>query len=534
MILDRTHQRVFLKSRDPAMIHKVLPGLVEDVNWRGHNLAVDHNLDSTKILRNMGMHVPSPIRYDYDWPGKHSPFRHQIAQSEFLTLTRRGFLLSEMGTAKTASVLWAADYLMRKGLVNRALIVAPLSTLERVWRDEIFSFIMHRTALVLHGSAERRLELLAAKADFYIVNYEGLAIIRKALKKRKDIDLFVVDEAAKYRNDSTELYKTFVSCMPENDPKTRLWLLTGTPCPNAPTDAWSLARLVNKAKVPMYFSTWKRKTMQQVTTYKWKARDGSRDMVYEVLQPAIRFAKKDCLDLPPVTYESRDCELTAEQKKAFSLMRQHMVTYAGEHTIDAVNAADKIGKLRQILCGAVKDPVTGEYVPLDHKPRLKVLLECIEQASAKVLVIVPFKGITQLLHTEVAKLHTCEIVNGDVTIPRRNDIFRRFKSDVDPRVLLCHHKVMAHGLTLTEADMLIFYAPIYSNEESQQVMERINRPGQTRPMTIVRIGANALEWEIYRQVEGKRVSQQSILDLYTHVLHSPPPGRSIGGSSPRA
>jgi SNF2 family DNA or RNA helicase len=211
-----------------------------------------------------------------------------------------------------------------------------------------------------------------------------------------------------------------------------------------------------------------------------------------------------------------------------------MVTYAGEHTIDAVNAADKIGKLRQILCGAVKDPVTGEYVPLDHKPRLKVLLECIEQASAKVLVIVPFKGITQLLHTEVAKLHSCEIVNGDVTIPRRNDIFRRFKSDEDPRVLLCHPKVMAHGLTLTEADMLIFYAPIYSNEESQQVMERINRPGQTRPMTIVRIGANALEWEIYRQVEGKRVSQQSILDLYTHVLHSPPPGRSIGGSSPRA
>jgi len=68
--------------------------------------------------------------------------------------------------------------------------------------------------------------------------------------------------------------------------------------------------------------------------------------------------------------------------------------------------------------------------------------------------------------------------------------------------------------------MLIFYAPIYSNEESQQVMERINRLGQTRPMTIVRMGAHSLEWEIYRIVEGKRTSQQSILDLYQQVLQS--------------
>jgi SNF2 family DNA or RNA helicase len=255
--------------------------------------------------------------------------------------------------------------------------------------------------------------------------------------------------------------------------------------------------------------------------------------VYDVLQPAVRFAKKDCLDLPPVTFESRDVELTAEQKKAFNLMRQHMVTYAGQHTIDAVNAADKIGKLRQILCGAVKDPNSDEYVPLDHSPRLKVLLECIEQASAKVLVIVPFKGITKLLHTEVSKHYTCEIVNGDVTPKRRNEIFREFRTATDPHVLLCHPKVMAHGLTLTEADMLIFYAPIYSNEESQQVMERINRPGQTRPMTIVRMGANAVEWEIYRQVEGKRVSQESILNLYRTVLQSDPLGRRIGGSSPR-
>jgi hypothetical protein len=77
---------------------------------------------------------------------------------------------------------------------------------------------------------------------------------------------------------------------------------------------------------------------------------------------------------------------------------------------------------------------------------------------------------------------------------------------------------MAHGLTLTEADMVVFYAPIYSNEESQQVMDRINRPGQKLKMTIVRIGGATLEWSIYAMVEGKRLSQESILELYKKEL----------------
>lgn len=514
MIIDKTYNRVFLKVNNPELLYRALPDQIEEVSWRGHNLAVDHNIDSTKILRNLGIKVPSPIRYDYDWPGRYKPFAHQIDTAEFLTLTRKGFVLNEMGTAKTASVLWAADYLMQQNEVTRVCIIGPLSTLERVWRDEIFSFIMHRSSVVLHGNAESRLRKLRAKVDFYIVNYEGLDIIKDALKKRTDIDLFVVDEAAAYRNGNTERYKTLTSLLPE---KARLWLLTGTPCPNSPEDAWALARLVNKAKVPQYFGTWKRQVMQQVTTYKWRPRPGSHLKVFEVLQPAVRFAKKDCLDLPPVTYESRDCELTPEQTKAFRLMRQHMVTYAEGHTIDAVNAADKIGKLRQIMCGAVKDPESGEYVELPHQPRLKVLMECVEQASAKVLVIVPYKGIINYLHRDITKKYSCEIVNGDVTPTKRNEIFRRFKEEKDLHILLCHPQVMAHGLTLTEADMLIFYAPIYSNEQNQQVMERINRPGQTRPMTIIRIGANPIEWEMYRVVEGRRVSQESILDLYKKV-----------------
>jgi SNF2 family DNA or RNA helicase len=506
---------LLLKVRNPALIHKVLPGQVKVADFEGHNLRVRHSLDATKILRNLGINAPSPIRTQYDWPGRYKPFAHQIDTSEFLTLNPRGFVLNEMGTSKTASALWAADYLMQIDKVHKVLVVAPLSTLERVWMDEIFSFIMHRRAVVLHGTAERRRELLASGADFYIINYEGVEIVGQDIARRKDIDLVIIDEAAAYRNGMTERYKRMRAML---RPDVRLWLMTGTPCPNAPTDAWALAKLINPMRVPTYFTSWKRQVMQQVSTYKWVAREGSSEMAHQAMQPAVRFKKADCLDLPPVTFQTRKVELTPKQKKAYQAMRTFMVAEAKTTQITAVNAADQIGKLRQILCGVVKNPLTEDYVELPHEPRINVLLECIEQADAKVIVIVPYKGIINALERDVGAKYSCAVLNGDVSIKKRNAILSEFKSAKDPHVLLCHPKVMAHGLNLTEASTIVFYAPIYSNEESQQVMDRINRPGQTRNMTIVRLGASQLEWGIYAAVESKRLNQETILDLYKKEL----------------
>ena len=147
------------------------------------------------------------------------------------------------------------------------------------------------------------------------------------------------------------------------------------------------------------------------------------------------------------------------------------------------------------------------------------MLEAIESASAKVLVIVPFKGIINDLAKELNKHHSCAVINGDVSPRVRDKIIVDFKTQADPHVLLCHPKVMAHGLNLTEADTLIFYAPIYSNDEFQQVTEHFNRAGQTRKMTIIRIAAHPLEWDIYRMVDNKKLTQDNILNLYKSVTN---------------
>lgn len=293
--------------------------------------------------------------------------------------------------------------------------------------------------------------------------------------------------------------------------------------------------------------------MLQVSTYKWVPKAESYKMAYNAMQPAVRYRKQDCLQLPPLVTEERAVPLSKEQVKAYEAMRVRLVLELGQGTatvpntpanakavieqglntgtITAVNAADKINKLRQILCGAIKHPDTGIYTPLDHKPRFKVLVECIQEASAKVIVVVPFKGILQVLAKELEDYraahngdvrYSAAVLNGDVTPRLRNEIITNFKHNIEPNILLCHPKVMAHGLNLTEADTTIFYAPIYSNDEFAQVIERFNRPGQTRKMTVIRMGAHGipLEWSIYAALDGKQHGQMNILDLYRTALYT--------------
>lgn len=510
-------ESLILRHADPLSLRDLLPDS-RTLNHPEYNLAVHHTLAATKVLRNLGIEVPAPIRFQYDWPGRYTPYEHQIVMAEFQTLHQRCFNLSDMGSMKTNSALWAMDWLMKSGRIQKTLVLCPLSTVERVWQDDAFETLPHRRVAVLRGTRDRKLKLLEADADIYILNHDGICIkaLNDAILRRPDIQLVVVDEAGMFRNASTQKHKMLARLCERHD--LRVWMLTGTPCPNAPTDAWALAKIISPARVPKFFGRFKAETMLQVNQFRWVPKADAYTRAYDAMQPAVRFRKKDCISLPPVTVQDRSAKLTKEQQDAFKELKAKMVAEMATVKITAVNAADQIGKLRQILCGAIKDPTTGDYHPLDHTPRLETLLETIEQANAKVIVVCPFKGIIRLLAKELDPHHTVEIINGDVSPKDRDAIIKRFKQTPDPHVLLCHPKVMAHGLNLTEADMLIFYAPIHSNDEMQQVSERFNRAGQTRSMTIVRIGAHPLEWEIYRATDGKAAMQQSILDLYKKVV----------------
>jgi len=516
MFVDADTQSLVFKAQDPFMIRDLL-SKSRIIDHPDYNIQVKHTLEAAKVLRNIGIEAPGPIMREYSWPGKFTPFDHQYKMADFYTMHRRCFNLSEMGTGKTAPTLWAADYLMNTRRVRKVLILSPISTMDRVWKKNIFEILMHRSCVILHGSRERRLEMLQFDVDFYILNHDGVSIkdVNREINHRPDIDLVIVDEGSMFRNGSTHKYKMLRKMLRDDQ---RLWWLTGTPCPTEPTDAWAQAQLVSPRLVPKFFGQFRRMTMYNVSTFKWVARTDGFEHAYNALQPAIRFLKKDCLDLPEVTETERQAKLTDAQRKAFKEMKEVMQAEAKTTMITAVNAADKINKLRQILCGVIKDPITGEYIVIDHQPRAEALAEIIEQASAKVYVMVPFKGIVYALKKYLSKRWSVEIVNGDVPRKKRDDIFTRFSEEKDPKVLLCHPKVMAHGLDFTVADVCVLYAPIYSNDEFEQGIERMNRAGQKLPMTIAKIGAHPLDWQIYNMLNARRTTQENILKLFNEVI----------------
>jgi SNF2 family DNA or RNA helicase len=250
-------------------------------------------------------------------------------------------------------------------------------------------------------------------------------------------------------------------------------------------------------------------------------------MAYAACQPAIRFKKKECINLPPVVTERRQIELSPQQKKVFSTMKNQAIMEAQQHKISAVNAADVLGKLRQICLGVVKNPKTGEYVEIDHSPRTKELLVEIQRAGTKVIVVVPYKGIIQTLEDEIRGAgYSVEIINGDVSRSARTDVINRFRKEKDPYVLLIHPKVAAHGLNLAVASTVIFYGPIFSSDQDTQVKERIARPDQMNQMNIIQFGAGPLEFGIYKVVAERQITQSNILDLYNHVVLGEKPNGS--------
>jgi len=499
-----------MKLNNPNRVLDSIP-TAKPYTVRGVPLVVaPHRLDEVRVLRNLGIKAPSPILHYYNWCGQYKPYEHQRQTAAFLTLNHCGLVLNEIGTGKTQSALWAADYLIQTKQIKKVLIISPLSTLERVWADAIFTGFVHRKFVVLHGTSEKRRKLLNTEADFYIINHDGFPIICEEAHGK--FDLVIVDEAAVLRNPSTQRFKIFRKWV-ANNLSARLWLMTGTPTPNDPTDAWALAKLVGSPFCTKTYTAFREQVMMKIGQWKFVPRPESVEIVKHILQPAVRYTRDECFELPDTIIQTRQVELTAEQKKHYSQMLKHFVTeMSAEGTITAVNEAVKIQKLVQIACGVAYGD-DGQNIGIDCSPRINLVKEVIEEAGEKVILFVPLTGTLHMLEKELSKHWSVAVVNGEVSASKRNQIFHDFQHAKTPHVLIAHPATMAHGLTLTSASTIIWYGPINSNEQYVQANGRIERIGKRQVSNVVHIEATDLEHKMYERLKNKQKLQGLLLDL---------------------
>lgn len=507
----------------PHRSDRILQHVPEAKAINGH-VVVPRTLRNSQILRWLGHPVPE-VMQGYDWPASPGikPWESQKLAANFMVLHPRCFNLSDMGVGKTLTTLWAADWLMRQHPKGefRALIVCPLSIMQRVWSDAIFkNFLGKRSFEVLYGTPEQRVEKLSREADFYILNFDGVSVgahTRKrfkldgfsaALAARDDIKLVIVDEASAYKDATTKRHRIARLVFGAKD---YLWLLTGTPTPNAPTDAYGLAKLVNGA-FGKSETTFRLETMIKVSQFVWKPQKDGYEKARRLLTPSIRFDIQDVWDGPEMTTQQRQVELTSEQRRHMDALKKNLqIVVKSGHPITAANEGAARMKFIQISLGSIYDSDHKAHF-IDASPRLNELKAVLEQAPGKALIFAPLTSVVQMLHKEL-KDYTREIVNGETSQRDRGRIFREFQQQDSPRVLIADPGTMAHGLDLYAAQTVIWYGTTDKCELYLQANKRAHRPGQKFPVTVVQIVSNKLEAEIYRRLEANESLQGALLDM---------------------
>lgn len=455
---------------------------------------------------------------EYCWPMKNKsnkPYKHQIQATKFKLENKRCYDLSDLGTGKTLSSLWAADFLICNDKIKRVLVVGPLSTLQSVWGREIFTNLPHRKYAIAHGNRDLRVKIIRGTADFVIINHDGVVIMEEVIIAA-GFDAIIVDELTAFKNHRSNRTKAMIRIA--NSVKA-VWGLTGAPTPNGPSEAFGQAKVVtpDNPELPKYFKQFQQMVEHQVGPYLWIPNDNSSEVVGKILQPAIRFERDKCLDIPPCQYEDRIVEFTPSQKKLYNEMKKDLLIEFSSGAITAVNAAVKMMKLLQIAAGSVKDD-EGIVVNIDSSTRDNELWEIFEQTGkTKMVVFSAFTGaIEHLMEFFQSKKVRVACIQGSVNHKARAAYIQDFQEG-DLQILVIQPQSSAHGITLTAANVIVWHSLIASGEIYTQANGRITRAGQLRKQHIIHLIGCHAEKRLLEILRSKGDLSREVLRLFVDL-----------------
>lgn len=487
------------------------PAAVQGVQYRTASVRdtpvtiFSHDYQTWRRLRARGLLPPSPLVY-YDWPGRFSPMSHQRETVEHFIAYDRCFCLDGIGTGKTLSAIWASDYLLGVGAIRRVLVVAPLSITEHVWERELFQTLPHRLSAVVKGPRARKQRIAKdTRFEYLVVNPESIGIIADCLP---EVDLVIVDEFTKFKNYFTSRTKKLRHISADK----RLWLMSGTPAPQAPTDAYGPIRLVNPRKVS--FTQFRAMTMLQVAPHKRVPKQEAEQVIAQWMQPAIRHKREDCYDLPDEQYEPLEVDLTTKQQRLIQQFTDKAVAEIEGEQVTAANAAAVLLKILQVMAGGVYDTgADGERVTrqVEAGPYFDAVEEVVEQSDTPVLVFCSFRSSATVTadHLEKRGYRVGRVLGGS---GRRAALFDAFQAgELD--ALVAVPSTMSHGLTLTACSAVLWSSPPFSFETYEQANGRVLRKGQRRHVVIYHLVQNALAKELFSRLQSKKKLQDSVLDL---------------------
>ena len=230
---------------------------------------------------------------------------------------------------------------------------------------------------------------------------------------------------------------------------------------------------------------------------------------------SYRVLKKDCLDLPDKLYIRRDVTLTAEQKKLYSELQNLAITEReNKELISVTNILTQLLRLHQIVCGHVKSD-DGTETPIENN-RIDELLEVIGEMQGKTIIWANYRqNILEIVETLQGLFGVDAVASyfGDTDVDERDRVIKDFQDPESPlRFFVGNTQTGGYGITLTQAQNVIYYSNSFDLEKRLQSEDRAHRIGQINKVTYVDLVAkDTIDEKIVTALRNK-------LDLAQEVL----------------
>lgn len=442
---------------------------------------------------------------------------YQKEDADFIVEAPGAVLWSDVGLGKTATALTAIAELLDRCELTGVLVVAPLAVVKTVWRQEAkeWEHTSHLRFSLVCGSPAVRKRALSASADVYLINYENLpwlvTLANDMLEEGMSLpfSMIVYDESTKMKNSQSKRVKATVkSLLPHMH---RRLALTGTPAPNGLMDLFGQFLCVDGGARFGTAVTWFKQCyfIADYMGYNWSLRRGAGEEIQEKIRNITRQRKKeDYIDMPPVIFNTRRIELTPAIKKKYDELEKEFFVELDEGEIEAFNAAALASKCLQASNGACylpnEDGGPKEWIPV-HDLKINALVDIVEEAAGSpVLISYLFKHDLERIKKAIP--HAVSIKDGPV-----EEIVEQWNAGDIP-VLLGHPASMGHGLNLQHGGhQLIMFGLTWDLELYQQVIGRLDRPGQDKPVIVTRlIVRDTIEEAVAEALSAKAGTQDEL------------------------
>jgi len=445
------------------------------------------------------------VKYNF----KLKPFEHQLAALHKGVQRKEFGYFMEMGTGKSKVLIDNLGMLYLDGQVDFALILAPKGVYRNWVAKEIPEHmsddVQHRVIRWVASANKKQTEEMRSVKDkfdgltIFVMNVESFSTKKGQTagewmaRTFGNNGLIAIDESTTIKNHKAKRTKSLLKIASQFKYRR---LLTGSPITKSPLDIFSQTEFLRPGLMgheSFYtfqgrYAVLQRRSMgaksfQQIVGYK-----NLDELTDKIDTFSYRVLKKDCLDLPEKIYTARYVTLTDEQFRMYSLLQQQaMLLFEDGEIVSAPAVITQMLRIQQVLSGHLKtDDGEMKYFP---SRRMDALKEILEEHDGKVIIWSRFRydiiQITKMLNKEFGE-GSAAAYYGDTTDDERQSIVQQFQSPGSRlRFFVGNPATAGYGLTLTEADLVIYYANDFNLETRIQSEDRAHRIGQKNNVTYI-------------------------------------------------